>query len=336
MSEIARVMESNHHRREIREVFPESYLEKLREISGVYYTDNDEDSVWPRRRRVAAYARVSTEQEEQAGSFLAQVAFYTNFITKRPDWQLVKVYADKGLSGTSYKHRPGFAEMIADARAGKIDLILTKSISRFARNTVDSLSITRELKDLGVEIKFEKENISSFDPKAEMIFTILSSFAQEESRSISENVRWANKRRMEAGKSRFSYKNFLGYERDEDGEPRIVEEEARVVRKIYQLFLDGESYAAIVKRLTDEGVLSPSCRLVWSPGSVRKILTNEKYKGDEMLGKTYVADYLTKQVKVNHGERERAYIRDAHDAIISPEVFDRVQKEIEKRKRRKK
>lgn len=328
-------MEPNHHKREIREVFPESYLEKLREISGVHYASDVGISVRSQRRRVAAYARVSTEQEEQEGSFLAQVAYYTNFITKRLDWQLIKVYADKGLSGTSYKHRPGFTEMLTDARDGKIDLILTKSISRFARNTVDSLSITRELKGLGVEIIFEKENISSFDPKAEMIFTILSSFAQEESRSISENVRWANKRSMEAGKSRFSYKNFLGYERGEDGKPRIVEEEARIVRKIYQLFLDGESYATIAKRLTDEGALSPSRRLVWSPGSVRKILTNEKYKGDEMLGKTYVADYLTKRVKVNHGERERAYVRDAHDAIIPPEVFDRVQKEIEKRKRRR-
>ena len=286
-------------------------------------------------KRVAAYARVSTDQESQESSFSSQVSYYSSYISRHGGWRLVKIYADKGLSGTSYKHRPEFRQMITDAKAGKIDLILTKSISRFARNTIDSLNITRELKQHSVEVFFEKENISSFDPEAEMIFAILASLAQEESRSISENVKWRKRRDIEAGKINYPSKITLGYKKGKNGSPEIVEEEARIVRKIYQLFLDGASCSEIAKRLTDEGILTPTRRLTWQPQTVQSILTNEIYRGDIRLGKTYIEDFLTKKVKKNNGERLQLYIHDSHDAIISPEVFERAQVEIEKRKRKK-
>lgn len=298
-------------------------------------SDSGLDLPFLKKKRVAAYARVSTDQEEQEGSFLSQVSFYAKFIDSHANWQLVKIYADKGLSGTSFKRRPQFNQMLADAESGKIDLILTKSISRFARNTVDSLSVTRQLKGLGVEVFFEKENISSFDDKAELMFTILSSIAQEESRSISENVRWGKLRSMEAGKVSLPYKNFLGYRKGKDGYPEVVEEEAKIIRKIYQLFLDGVSYREIARILTNEGILTPSRRLVWNAQSIRSILTNEKYKGAAILGKTYIDSFLTKRVKVNHGERKKFYVEKSHEAIISPEIFDRVQQEIKSRKRKK-
>ena len=288
------------------------------------------------KKRVVAYVRVSTVQEEQENSFVSQILYYKRYINSRSDWQLVNIYADKGLSGTSYKHRPEFKQMIADAEAGKIDLIITKSISRFARNTVDSLSVTRQLKTLGVEVFFEKENISSFDAKSELIFTILSSSAQEESRSISENVKWGMERSMEAGKINVPYKNFLGYKKGKDGYPEIVEEEANTIRKIYQLFLNGAGYQEIAKRLTDEGVLTPSRRTVWGASVVRSILTNEKYKGCATLGKTFVENYLTKKVKKNCGERKQWYIDDSHDAIIPPETFDKVQEIIRERSKSRK
>ena len=284
-------------------------------------------------KRVAAYARVSTNQESQESSFSSQVSYYDSYISRHGGWRLVKIYADKGLSGTSYKHRPEFRQMIIDAKAGKIDLILTKSISRFARNTIDSLNITRELKRHSVEVFFEKENISSFDSDAEMIFAILASLAQEESRSISENVKWRKRRDIETGKINYPYKSTLGYKKGKNGLPKIVEEEAKIIRKIYQLFLDGASYGEIAKQLTDEGILTPARRLAWRPQTVKSILTNEIYRGDIRLGKTYIEDFLTKKVKKNHGERLQLYVHDSHDAIIPPEVFERIQREIEKRKR---
>ena len=221
--------------------------------------------------------------------------------------------------------------MVADAKAGKIDLILTKSISRFARNTVDSLVITRELKKNGVEIFFEKENISSMDAQAELIFTIMSSIAQEESRSISENVRWGLLRRMEAGQLIIPWKSFLGFECGLDGLPQIVEDEAKVVRQIYRDYLNGSGVRQIARRLEAKGVKSPRGFDKWSPETVRNILMNEKYKGDAILQKTYTVDFLSKEKRVNHGERKQWYIRDSHDAIITPEAFRQVQAEMKLR-----
>ena len=284
-----------------------------------------------RKKRVAAYARVSTEQDAQQNSYEAQISFYTDYIKSRPDWEFAGVYADEGLSGTSYKKREGFNRMVDDAENGKIDLILTKSISRFARNTVDSLTITRKLKAAGVEVYFEKENISSMDAQAELIFTIMSSVAQEESRSISENVRWGHQRSMEAGKISLPWSRFLGYRRGADGLPEIVEEEAAVIREIYSSFLNGKTLKGIADSLTSRIIKTPTGKKVWSAETVRHILSNEKYKGDARLQKTYTVDFLTKEVRVNNGERKQWYIHDSHDAIVSPETFELVQKELKRR-----
>ena len=288
-----------------------------------------------RKKRVAAYARVSTEQDAQQNSYEAQIEFYTGYIQSKPEWEFVGVYADEGISGTSLKRRDGFNRMVDDAMHGKIDLILTKSISRFSRNTVDALTITRKLRSSGIDVFFEKEGISSMDPNAELIFTILCTTAQEESRSISENVRWGMQRSMEAGRINLPYKSFLGFEKGPDGLPKIVEEEAVVVREIYQLFLDGFSLNAVAERMMAEGHLTPRKKKQWTKDTVRRILTNEKYKGDARLQKTYTVDYLTKEIRVNHGERKQWYIHDSHDAIVSPETFELVQQELKRRTGRK-
>ena len=295
--------------------------------------DNPSCSI--RQKRVAAYARVSTDQDAQQSSYEAQITYYTDYINSKPEWTFVSIYSDEGISGTSFKKRDGFNRMVEDAMNGKIDLILTKSISRFARNTVDSLSVTRKLKAKGVEVFFEKENISSMDPQAELIFTIMSSVAQEESRSISENVRWGKRRSMEAGNVSIPYSSFLGYEKGPDGLPQIVPEEAELVRYIFRLYLEGNTFKAIADRLTSEGYKTPRNAQCWHPKTVSSILTNEKYKGDARLQKTYVVDFLTKEVRVNHGEVKQWYVKDSHDAIVSPETFELVQREIQRRTARK-
>ena len=283
------------------------------------------------KRRVAAYARVSTEQDEQQSSYEAHLRYYATYIHSNPDWEFVKVYADDGISGTSRKHRDEFNQMVADAKAGKIDLILTKSISRFARNTVDALTVTRELKSCGVEVQFEKENLSSFDASAEIVFTMFSSIAQEESRSISENVRWGHQRRMEQGKTQLAFSRFLGYDKGKNGEWVINEKEAKVVREIYDQFLSGKTIGSIANRLTKKGIKTPGGKEVWGTQTVNSILQNEKYKGDAKMQKTYTADFLSKEVKKNTGEKRQYYVKGHHPAIIEPDVFDLVQVELERR-----
>lgn len=313
--------------------------ERKRIVTMVFNPDENKGQNLPLKKlckkRVAAYARVSTEQDEQQNSYEAQIEYYSGYIKSKPEWEFVRIYADEGISGTSYKKRDGFNEMIEDAMNGKIDLILTKSISRFSRNTVDSLSITRQLKSAGVEVYFEKENISSMDAQAELLFTIMSSIAQEESRSISENVRWGKQRNMEAGKVSLAWSHFLGFRKGPDGLPEIVEEEAETVRRIYNMYLDGQSFLSIAESLTKDGIETPSGKDLWRAETVRSILTNEKYKGDARLQKTYTVDFLTKETRVNNGERKQWYIHDSHDAIVSPETFELVQKEIERRCSRK-
>lgn len=284
-----------------------------------------------RKRRVAAYARVSTDSSEQLISYEAQVDFYTRHIKSNPDWEFVSVYTDEGISGTDTKGRIGFNQMIADALNGKIDLILTKSISRFARNTVDSLTTIRKLKEQKIEVYFEKENIYTLDAKGEVMLTIMSSLAQEESRSISENVTWGIRKNMADGKIVLAYKYFLGYEKGEDGLPKIVEEEAKVVREIYQLFLEGHTLRKIADTLTKRSIPTPRGKKQWSVTTVKSILTNEKYKGDALLQKTYTTDFLTKKVKKNTGEIPQYYIQNSHPAIIDPETFDLVQEEMRRR-----
>ncbi|MBQ2695069.1 recombinase family protein [Candidatus Saccharibacteria bacterium] len=284
-----------------------------------------------RKLRVAAYARVSTEQDEQQNSYEAQVEFYTNYINSNSDWIFVGVFADRGVTGTNTKNRENFNEMIDLALNGGVDLILTKSISRFARNTVDTLSIVRQLKAVGVEVVFEKENLHTFDPKCEMMLTIMSSLAQEESRSISENVRWGQRKSMQDGKIHLAYSHFLGYRKGADGRPEIVEEEATIVREIYSMYIAGKSIRNIADHLTSKGILTPAGRTQWSVSTIRSILSNEKYKGEALLQKTYTVDYLTKEVRKNNGEVPSVRVRNSHEAIIDPDTFDMVQELLKKR-----
>lgn len=279
-----------------------------------------------RKRRVAAYARVSTDSDEQFTSFEAQVDYYTKLINAREDWEFVEVYTDEGISGTSTKHRAGFNRMVSDALEGKIDLIVTKSISRFARNTIDTLTTVRRLKEKGVEVYFEKENIYTLDSKGELLITIMSSIAQEESRSISENVTWGQRKRFSDGKVSLPYKKFLGYEKGEDGYPKVVEEEAKVVRMIYRLFLEGETPSGICRILMAQGIPSPGGGDKWHKSTIDSILTNEKYKGDALLQKKFTIDFLSKKQKINEGEVPQYYVEGNHPAIIEPALFDRVQK----------
>ena len=285
-----------------------------------------------KKRRTAAYARVSTDSEEQLTSYSAQVDYYTNYIKSRDDWEFVSVYTDEGITGTNTKHREGFKRMVADALAGKIDLIVTKSVSRFARNTVDSLTTVRQLKEKGVEIYFEKENIYTLDSKGELMITIMSSLAQEESRSISENVTWGQRKRMADGKVTMPYGRFLGYRKGEDGLPEIVPEEAEVVRMIYRSFMDGLSYYKIAQLLMKRSIPAPSGGEKWHRRTVESILTNEKYKGSALLQKKFTMDFLTKKQKVNEGEVPQYFIEDSHPPIIDPQEFELVQAEIARRK----
>ncbi|MCD8300913.1 MAG: recombinase family protein [Clostridiales bacterium] len=282
-----------------------------------------------RKRRVAGYARVSTDHEDQATSYEAQVDYYTHYIKGRDDWEFVGIYTDEGISATNTKRREGFKQMVSDALAGKIDLIVTKSVSRFARNTVDSLSTIRKLKEKGTEVYFEKENIWTMDAKGELLITIMSSLAQEESRSISENTTWGQRKRFADGKASVAYKRFLGYDRGFV----VNEEEAKTIRLIYKLFLEGLSCHAIAAELTNRKLPTPAGKEVWCQGTVKSILTNEKYKGDALLQKEFTVDFLQKKMKKNEGEVPQYYVEGNHEPIIQPEVFDFVQTEMQRRSR---
>ena len=224
--------------------------------------------------------------------------------------------------------------MVQDALDGKLDLIVTKSVSRFARNTVDSLTTIRKLKEKGVECFFEKENIWTFDGKGELLITIMSSLAQEESRSISENCTWGQRKRMADGRVSVPFEHFLGYDRGEHGELVINEEQAKIVRMIYDLFLQGLTPHSIAKRLTEQGIPTPRKKAVWNQGTVRSILTNEKYKGDALMQKCYTENFLTKKQLVNRGELPQYYVEGNHEAIIAPETFELVQQEMQRRKQK--
>ena len=282
-----------------------------------------------KKRRVAGYARVSTDMEEQQSSYENQVDYYTNYIKSRDDWEYVAVYTDEGISATSTRHREGFNRMIEDALNGLIDLIVTKSISRFARNTVDSLTTIRKLKEKGVEVFFEKENIWTFDSKGELLITIMSSLAQEESRSISENTTWGRRKSFADGKVSVSFSTFLGY----DEGFQINDEQAETVRLIYKLYMTGLSYHAIMKELEKRGRLTATGLKHWTLSAVRSVLHNEKYTGNALLQKSYTVDFLTKKVKKNNGELQQYFIEGHHEPIISPALFDMVQTEMERRKK---
>lgn len=282
------------------------------------------------KRRTAAYVRVSTSSEEQLNSYEAQKDYFPKFIAARPNWEYVGLYCDEGLSGTSSTHRPEFKRMVADALDGKIDLIVTKSISRFARNTLDTLTTVRRLKEAGCEVWFEKENLYSLDGKGEFILTLLSSMAQEESRSLSENVKWGFRKRFAEGKYSLPYAQFLGYKRGKDGKPEIIEEEAKIIRLIYRLYLEGDSFLGVATYLIKQGIPTPGGKVIWQACTVQSILTNEKYYGAALLQKTFTEDFLTKKARKNLGELPQFFIENDHEPIVSKTVFMEVQRRIQR------
>ena len=293
----------------------------------------------PRRggkQRVAAYCRVSTDSEEQLNSYAAQKEYYTEKIDENPEWEMAGVFADRGLSGTSMKKRREFNRMIAACKRGRIDMILTKSLSRFARNTVDCLEMVRTLKAHGIGVIFEKENINTLTESSEFLITLFSGFAQAESESLSKNVKWGKQKSMEAGNVIFQYKKLLGYRKGADGRPEIVPEEADTVRRIFQRYLEGASLGDIKKELEADGVPTAEGIKGWSYQVIHNILVNERYVGDALLGKTYVTDPISKQVVKNTGELPMYYVEDNHPAIVPKVVFQRVQAEMARRASKRK
>lgn len=286
--------------------------------------------------RVAAYCRVSTKQEEQLNSYEVQTRYYTDKVNSEPTWVLAGIFADKGITGTSVKKRDEFNKMIRLCKRGKIDMIITKSISRFARNTVDCLEHTRMLKELGVDVFFEEQGIHSIQQGSEFYITIYGSIAQSESENISANVKWGKEQSAKEGNVPFSCKNFLGYSKDEAGNIVIVPDEAEVIRDIYRMFLSGDSVMNIKQALEAKSILTPRGKAVWSQSTIISILTNEKYKGDAIINKTYTTDCLSKKVKVNNGERPKYYIENNPPAIIDAITFGRVQEEIARRNAKRK
>ena len=281
--------------------------------------------------RVAAYCRVSTDSEEQETSYEAQVSHYTEYIKSKPEWQMVEVYADDGISGTNTAKRDEFNRMIADCEAGKIDLILTKSISRFSRNTLDCLKYTRKLKALNIAVFFEKENINTMDSKGEVLLTIMASLAQQESESLSANVRMGIQYRNQQGKVQINHNWFLGYTKDAEGNLVIDPEQAEIVRRIYREYLEGASFLQIKRSLEADGIPNGAGHLKWHESNIHQILTNEKYIGDALLQKTYTVSVLDKKRSINNGQRPKYYVEGSHEAIISKDVFMRVQSEIARR-----
>ena len=285
------------------------------------------------KRKVAAYARVSTDNEDQKTSYAAQVDYYTNYIRSRSDWAFAGMYSDEGVTGTSMKKREGFTRMVQDALDGKIQLIVTKSVSRFARNTVDSLTTIRKLKEHGVEVYFEKESIWTFQARGEILLTILSSLSQEEARSISENVTWGLRKKFVDGKFSVGYSHFLGYDKGEDGNLAINEEQAKIVRLIFQFFLEGMTAGRIAKELTARHILTVTGKEKWNAKTIKGILSNEKYMGCARIQKTFTPDFLTKKAVKNCGQVPSYFVEQSHPAIIDPAVFEMVQREIKRRTR---
>ena len=288
------------------------------------------------RQRVAAYCRVSTDSEEQINSYTAQKAYYTQKIEESPDWELAGIFADEGITGTSMKKRKEFNRMITACKRGGIDLILTKSLSRFARNTVDCLETVRMLKARGIGVIFEKENINTLTESSEFLITLFSGFAQAESESLSVNIQLGIRMAMKEGKVNFHYRSMLGYQRGADSKPEIVPEEAEVVRRIYRRYLEGCSEGQIQRELTQDGIATAKGVKAWSHQIVHNILTNEKYAGDALLQKTFTTDCISKKVKKNTGELPQYYIKDNHPAIIPRDIYQRVQEEMARRTSKRK
>ena len=283
-----------------------------------------------RRKRVAAYCRVSTNSDEQLTSYAAQKNYYTNYIMKNAEWTMAGIFADEGLSGTQALKRPEFLRMIRHCKQKKIDLILVKSISRFARNTVDCLSYTRALRALGIGVLFEEEHINSLDPDSEFLITMHGAIAQTESENTSSRVKWGMRQAMREGKASFRYETFYAYEKGDDGSPKVIPEEAEVVRRIYREYLAGGSLRQIVTGLETDHIPSPTEK-GWSINVIRNILTNEKYAGDVIRQKTFVADPISKRVVKNTGQLPMYLLKNHHEGIVDRATYTAVQAELARR-----
>ncbi|MGP1505524.1 MAG: recombinase family protein [Eggerthia catenaformis] len=283
--------------------------------------------------RVAAYCKVSTDSDEQATSYEAQVEHYTNYIQANPEWEFASIFADDGISGTNTKYRDGFNNMIDECEAGNVDMIITKSISRFARNTLDCLKYIRQLKEKNIPVFFEKESINTMDAKSEVLLTIMASLARQESQSLSQNVKMGLQFRYQNGQVQVNYNRFLGYTKDENGKLIIDPEQAEVVKRIYREYLDGYSMDKIKAGLERDGILTGAGKTTWHTSTINKILRNEKYIGDALLQKTYTTDFLSKTRVKNNGLVPQYYVEGDHEAIIPKEIFLRVQEELVRRRR---
>jgi len=314
--------------------------EKIRKA----YTNNQMVEIIPAKRentadepkllRVAAYCRVSTDSDSQSSSYELQIQHYTNYINKHPSWVFVDIYADEGLSATTVENRPEFLRMIRDCEAGKIDIILTKSVSRFMRNARHCLSYVYMLQSLNplVEVRFESNSLHTLDKHAGLMLALLASVAQSESEAKSEAITWAIRNRFKNGLPLIPTWAFLGYDKDSGGNLIINKEQARTVRLIYRRFLAGKSVRQIAAGLTDSGIVTIQGRVEWSAGSVRNILRNEKYCGDVLMQKTFTPDCLTHKSVRNTGQERQYYIRDHHPAIIPREKWDEVQEQLKFRR----
>lgn len=284
-----------------------------------------------KKLRVAAYCRVSTETEEQNSSYEVQVAHYTEHIKKNTEWEFAGIFADDGISGTNTKKREEFNRMIEECMEGNIDLVITKSISRFARNTLDCLKYIRQLKEKNIAVYFEKENINTMDAKGEVLLTIMASLAQQESQSLSQNVKLGLQYRYQQGKVQVNHKRFMGYTKDEEGNLIIVPEEAEIIKRIYREYLEGKSLVGIGRDLEKDGILTAAGKPRWRPETIKKILLNEKYIGDALLQKTFTVDFLTKKRVKNEGHVPQYYVENSHEAIIPKELFLQAQEELHRR-----
>ena len=284
-----------------------------------------------RQLRVAAYCRVSTDDEEQLTSYEAQQNYYTDKIMTNREWTMAGIFADEGITGTSARKRPEFLKMIRLCKQKKIDIVLTKSISRFARNTVDCLNYIRALRELGIAVIFEKENINTLEADSEILITMLGAFAQAESESISANVRWGKRQAMREGKTIIQYNRLYAYEKGEDGKPKIIQEQADVVRSIYDQYLSGASLRMIKDRLEAEQIPNVTGGSKWTITAIRSILTNEKYCGDVLLQKTYISDCISRKVIRNTGQLPMYLVQNHHEGIVERKTFDAVQAEMARR-----
>ncbi len=300
-------------------------------IPARYHATRQEKNEDKPKLQVAAYCRVSTDSEEQATSYEAQIEHYTEYIQKNPEWELAGIFADEGLSGTDTRKRGEFNRMIEECMAGKINMVITKSISRFARNTLDCLKYIRQLKDRNIPVLFEKENINTMDSKGEVLLTIMASLAQQESQSLSQNVKLGLQYRYQQGLVQVNHNRFLGYTKDGEGRLVIEPEEAEVVKWIYREYLEGASLAQIGKSLEADGILTAAGKAKWRPETLKKILQNEKYIGDALLQKTYTVDFLSKKRVKNNGIVPQYYVENSHEPIIPRDLYMQVQEEMVRR-----